>query len=229
MDHSVVGDPTTVDSAGLDSAADFIKLSTGFAAGSLVFSVGLINSTSGLSVAARIFLFLAWVILFAAMGTGVMASSRIPIKKAKKEYGLEDKFLTTPTRVHVFAFGAGIVCLGIVLFLTLFNEPPADTQQVASAAKALALAERCVPKGIFVRRLSVLETIKPIDAARPSLTTWHVQFEMMRLASARSAGRTASSPPSPAYLDVLIDARTGVVASLGPSPCPDAADVYKGR
>lgn len=228
MDTSVVDKPTTAEPAGLDSAAEFIKISTGFAAGSLVFSVGLINSTSSLSVVARVFVFFAWVSLFIAMGTGVMASSRIPIKKAKKEYSLEDRFLATPTKVHLFAFAGGIVCLGVALFLTLFNEPPADSQRVTTATRALALAESCVPRGSLVKRVSALEIVRPTETARMSLATWHVQLELMRPAS-KPTGRPGSPLTSSSYLDVLIDAHTGLVASLGRGPCPDAADVYKKR
>jgi hypothetical protein len=222
------------DPAGLDSASEFIRLSTGFAAGSLVFSVGLIGSAPSLSNSGRIFLFVAWIALFAAMVAGVIASSRIPVKKAQKNYDLEDKFLTTPTRVHQFAFASGVICLGITLLLTLFNEPPLNVHSIATAAKALAMAEGCVPRGTIIRKLSVVESIKAADATRPSLMTWHIQFETIpqNATGGRFSGKTALprstvvAPPS-AYLDVFVDAHSGVTTSLGRSSCPDAADIYK--
>jgi uncharacterized membrane protein YiaA len=211
----------TPDSGGLDSAADFIKVSTGFAAGSLVFSVGLVNSASNLSNNARGFIFLAWITLFVAMVAGVLAFSRIPIQKAAKDYDLEDKFLTTPLKLHQISFALGVVFLGISLFLTLSGEAPASEQSAASALEALALAEPCVPKEMTIKRVSVIEGVKGIDATRPSLVTWHVQFETTR----------KNDPPSNAtslsYIDVFVDARRGLASSLGVSPCP-SAKIHRG-
>ncbi len=222
------------DPAGLDAAADFIKVSTGFAAGSLVFSVGLINSALSLSICARVSLLVAWIALFFAMVTGVIAHSRIPIKKSAKDYSLEDPFLTTPTRLHQGVFSLGVISLGITLFLTLFGEPPANTQGAATAIKALALAERCVPKDIPIKKVSLIESIKGIDTTHASLATWHVQFETIpKNRDAGTSSRKVALMPSQAaslatYVDVFVDAHSGVATSLGSGLCPHAAKIPNG-
>lgn len=115
--------------AGLQSAAELLKLTLALSTGALVFGASLIEKKLPFTGWLKVSIVAAWALLAIAAGAGILAISAIPMMVAKSNYDLEDRFLTWPARVHQLAFVAGILCLGAALATAFFRASPEDSRK----------------------------------------------------------------------------------------------------
>jgi hypothetical protein len=87
--------------------------------GALVFGGGLVGDKIAFSPLAAGVLVVSWLLLGVSVAAGALAYARIPVKLAKSNYGLHDKYFTWPIRVNQLAFLVGMVFLGIALAVAL--------------------------------------------------------------------------------------------------------------
>ena len=192
----------------LESAGDFLKVTTGLATGALVFSTTLLNNPGALTGAARWVLSIAWAALLISIGASVfVAQGRITTKIAKKNYDIHnDLWLTRPTVIHQWTFFGGILALGVTLGIVLGNQPSTEALQVPKATDAVRLAISRVPRSVHIVKVDAIDLIKGADATDPTLETWHIQLD----GTVRPpASRTRQSPAMKiVHLDAIVDAKT---------------------
>jgi hypothetical protein len=121
----------------LEKATDLLKVTVALSTGALVFSAGLTKEHLDFALWQTLVLVAAWALLAVAAASGLMAVSAIPPMLAKKDYNLENKFLTWPARIHQITFAIGILLLGIALASLLFRGAPADKSKVAGIGPEL--------------------------------------------------------------------------------------------
>jgi hypothetical protein len=209
----------------LESAADFVKVTTGLATGALVFSVGLTNAPGGLTTPARYCLGACWIALLVSLVFGVfIAQGRITTKIAKRNYDIHgDRWLTIPTMVHQWTFFVGVALLGATFAVIVGQQLPTNKAKVVSALRAVQIAESKVPSSVLIVKVSAVELVKGIEPGNSSLATWHVQFQVVRLRSDHAPGKSGLSKtvvqrevensqaklPALEYLDIFIDPESG--------------------
>lgn len=204
----------------LATAADFIKYTTGFATGALVFSAGLLDKTQHISSFAAGVLIAAWVLLSISVMAGVLAFSRIPIQQSEESYDLEDKFFTWPGKIHQLSFVFGILALGSVLIVILSTTHLGKREfKVASALQAAAIAKQHVPKGSLLVGLQKIELQPGIGDPEKALPVWLVAMSVQKEQPARTLDSLKQGSMAPAIatvdtLNILIDAMTGQVVSI---------------
>ena len=160
----------------LEGGLDFAKTSTGVAAGALVLSIGWLGNFPSFDNVTRGWLFASWVVLGLAVGVGIFAQSAIPILLHEEIYDLDFWAFKVPFNVHQGLLVVGFVFLIVVIFRVAFSEPP--TASLTNGTTALRDAVRMIPRNYAISKVAVLEPIRGVDSARPSLVTWHIQFEL---------------------------------------------------
>jgi uncharacterized membrane protein YiaA len=192
----------------LDSAADFIKVTTGLATGALVFSVGLTNAPSGLNTPARYLLATSWIALLVSLLFGVfVAQGRITTKMAERSYDIHgDRWLTIPTMAHQWAFFLGVALLGATLAVVVAQQPPTNNAKVLSAMRAVQIAENNVPKFLSIVKVSTVEFVKGAEPTDASIPTWHIQFQVAHPLARKNK---RSELPVSDYLDIFVDPESG--------------------
>jgi hypothetical protein len=186
----------------LKAAGDIIKVSTGLATGSLIFSVGLIGNAPSYSLTVRVLLVVSWILLAISIIVGVLSQAAIPVLMAHQDYNIEDKYFTYPGRVHQTAFVIAIIVLSIALFKMVYSEP--TTLRVPTAVEAVSIARNSISNKYDIERLSKIELIKaPSD--RPSATTWRAEFEVTQ----KHTQGGSEGPSHPHSINVFIDALRG--------------------
>jgi hypothetical protein len=186
----------------MKAAGDIIKVSTGLATGSLIFSVGLIGNAPGYSLTIRGLLVVSWVLFAISIILGVMSQAVIPVLMAHQDYNIEDRWFTYPGRVHQTAFVFAVIVLAVALFKMVYSEP--TTLRVPTAVEAVSIAKNAIINKYDIDRLSKIELIKaPSD--RASATTWRAEFEVTQK---HSQGELEASS-RPHSINVLIDALRG--------------------
>jgi len=207
----------------LATAADFIKYTTGFATGALIFSAGLLDKIQHISSFAAGVLIAAWALLSISVMAGVLAFSRIPIQQSEASYDLEDKFFTWPGKIHQLSFVFGILALGSVLIVILSTTHIGKREfKVASVIQAAAIAKQHVPKGSLLVGLQKIELQPGVGDPEKALPVWLVSMSVQKEQPVRTLDSLKHGPmklPAPAIatvdtLNILIDAMTGQTVSI---------------
>ena len=217
--------PPATPAAGKESlltAADFIKYTTGFATGALVFSAGLLDKAQHISSFAVVLLIGSWAFLSISVLTGVLAFSRIPIQQSEENYDLEDPYFTVPGKIHQLSFMAAMLALGIVLITLLYgNRVEHKDYKVASALQAAGIAKQHIPGGWVLVGLQKIELQPGVGDSDKTLPVWVVGLTVQKVQASGRPGVTAPdgklvAPASPTRdtLSLFIDATSGGVVSI---------------
>ena len=115
------GQPDPPEKTALVAASEFVKFTTAFGTGALVFSVGLVSDKVILTAWAKGFLIASWALLLISVVAGVLAYSRIPVMLAAKNYNLQDCWFKYPGKCHhiTFLFGIAFLAVALVIILTI--------------------------------------------------------------------------------------------------------------
>lgn len=208
--------PPATPAAGKESlltAADFIKYTTGFATGALVFSAGLLDKAQHISSFAVVLLILSWAFLSISVLTGVLAFSRIPIQQSEENYDLEDRYFTVPGKIHQLSFMAAILALGVVLITILYGSRTVPRAfKVASALQAAGVAKQHIPTGWVLQGLQKIELQTGVGDSDKTQPVWVVSLSVRK--AQLSGGPVTQAPPIRDTLSLFIDAVSGQVVSV---------------
>ena len=185
----------------LKAAGEILKISTGLATGTLVFSVGLLSAAMTSEPLVRATLAATWVALFLSIIGGILAQSVIPVLLDERRFDLEAPTFTWPGRIHQILFGVGILGLSTVLLATLYSDPGA--LRIGSAGHAVLYARSSLRPDEKADRVELVQLVKGADPNRASLLTWQVRFRLTPLRDG-----------VPVMVDVLIDAKRGTAIRI---------------
>lgn len=117
---------------GLQSAAEWLKLTLALSTGALIFGVGLVKEHIDFAPWQKALMVGAWALLGLASATGILALSAIPMMLANSNYDLEDRFLTWPARIHQGSFMLGSLALGFALAISLLHSTPSQSSSAVT-------------------------------------------------------------------------------------------------
>ena len=185
----------------LKAAGEILKVSTGLATGTLVFSVGLLSGGMTSAPLVRATLAATWVALFFSIIAGVLCQSAIPVLLDERRFDLEAPTFTWPGRIHQVLFGVGILGLSTVLLATLYSDSGA--LRIGSAGHAVLYARSSLRPDEVPDRVELVQIVKGADPNRSSLLTWQVRFRLTPLRDSVAG-----------MVDVLIDAKQGTIIRI---------------
>lgn len=192
----------------LKSACDVMKVSTGLATGTLLFSVGFLAQAPFYDATARIALAATWVLLVLSVCFGLMSQAAVPVLMADRNYDIEAPTFTWPGRIHQIFFVLAIVLLAFTQARTVFSEPAPNQLRASTVEQAVDIGRQALGPRDEIDKLTSAELIKGTQQDRVGNMAWHIQFEV------RTHGGT------PRFVDVLIDAQSGVATRLQTPPPP---------
>lgn len=194
----------------IDLAGDYVKVTTGLAAGALVFSIGLVPNMAGYTACGRMLIIIAWILLFLSMITGGLAQGAIPMQIARGVYDVEDPVFANTVKAHNLTFLVATLLLGAALVIVSTSEAPVEAFAIRTPTQAVEKAGEALPEGVkdHIARVSVIELIKGAGQEKASLSSWHAQFEIR-------GGNVVSAKPVPNYyVDVMVDPEDGKTAVI---------------
>ena len=196
------------DQAAFKNMADLLKLITGLATGSLVFSVGLLSPTGFDFVGwVRTLLAITWLLLFLAVLAGVWAQSLLPLQIKKNNYDINARDIRGSAMAMEVLFLLGTLGLAIALIMTLLSAPSRGKTKVASPIDAVKTAMRALSSTQHITSVGKVELVKGAGENRNANDSWHVQLLI------RNGSKSVSSP-----FDLYIDPTTSRIYSVAPMP-----------
>lgn len=190
---------------GIESSSEFVKYTTAFGTGALVFSVGLVGDKVILTAWAKGFLIASWTLLLISIVAGVLAYSRIPVMLSNKNYNLRDPYFEYPGICHqiAFLFGIAFLAIALVIILTIpsFN---LTTYKILSAQQAIDFVKTSLPEDKSNLKISKVELIHGVEESGQKLPVWYVQLEEV----------SQSNDKKNIPLDFFVDAKTGTVSKF---------------
>lgn len=184
----------------LTTAVDYIKYTTGFGTGALVFSVGLASNAMKLPESSRWLLVMSWAFLAVSVVGGVLAYSRIPVMLAEENYDLEDRYFIVPGRIHQITFGLGVIWLGIALVLGIVSSPHFEVVSAKDAVAVAISSKQLDMQVLSVEKVELLTGVTDTEQQRP---VWHVQLKLV-----------SSKIPEPTTRSYFIDSYSGAVLTV---------------
>src|SRR5262249_51227814 len=110
---------------GVESAIEFTKHVMTLSGAGIAFVATI--DVRPIGSAQRIALFAAMVLLALSLAAGLLVWSRAAVMISNQQYSLEDAFLKWPGLVNLFAFGFGVVALGVFIAIKIFGGDSAPT------------------------------------------------------------------------------------------------------
>jgi hypothetical protein len=166
----------------LQSAIDFVKVTTTAAAATLAFGVGYVASAPSMPFWPRTLALASGFILAISIFFGFVTQSGLLGKMEEHKYSLQDRTWTLPAVTHLFAFAVAMFLMASMLFQLLWEQPTTDSFKIPTADAAIRTAianqKSWLPAGERINKITATEFIRGVDAAKGSLGTWHVQIQL---------------------------------------------------